>query len=85
MKFRTQDQQTIDSPVLDSFQISDRPFLGLGLLMTSVIGTLAVLIYFGAWASSDRITDRSLEAGITKSSVEAEWWEKGLLLTCPLH
>ena len=85
MKFRTQDQQTIDSPVLDSFQISDRPFLGLGLLMTSVIGTLAVLIFFGAWASSDRTTDRAIEAGITKSSVEAEWWEKGLLLTCPLH
>ena len=85
MKFRTQDQQTIDSPILDGFQITDRPFLGFGLLMTSVIGTLAVLIYFGAWASSDRITDRAIEAGITKSSVEAEWWEKGLLLPCPLH
>ena len=85
MKFRTQSQQTIDSPALDGFKIADRPFLGFGLLMTSVIGTLAILIYFGAWASADRITDRAIEAGITKSSVEAEWGEKGLLLTCPLH
>ena len=85
MKFRTQNQQTINSPVSDGFQITDRPFLGFGLLMISVIGTLAILIYFGAWASSDRITDRATEAGITKSSVEAAWWEKGLLLTCPLH
>ena len=85
MKFRSQDQQTMSSPVLDGFQIADSPFLGFGLLLTSVIGSLAILIYFGAWASSDRITDRATEAGITKSSVEAEWWEKGLLLTCPLH
>ena len=85
MKFLNQYQQTIESPALDGFKIADRPFLGFGLLMTSVIGTLAILIYFGAWASADRITDRAIEAGITKSSVEAEWWEKGLLLTCPLH
>ena len=75
----------MSSPVIDGFQITDRPFLGFGLLMTSVIGTLAILIYFGAWASSNRITDRATEAGITKSNVEAEWWEKSLLLTCPLH
>jgi len=53
--------------------------------MSSVIGTLAVLIYFGAWASTDRIENRALAAGITESQTEGEWWEDGLIFACPLH
>ncbi len=56
--------------------------------MSSVIGTLAVLIYFGAWASSDRIENRALAAGISEShaaNAEGEWWEDGLIFACPLH
>ncbi len=53
--------------------------------MSSVIGTLAVLIYFGAWASSDRIENRAQALGISESQVEGEWWEDGLVFVCPLH
>jgi hypothetical protein len=72
-------------PNLDGFEIKRRPFVGFGLLMSSVIGTLAVLIYFGAWASSDRMENRALAAGIYESQIEGEWWEEGLVLACPLH
>jgi len=72
-------------PNLDEFEIKHRPFVGFGLLMSSVIGTLAVLIYFGAWASSDRMENRALAAGIYESQIEGEWWEEGLVLACPLH
>ena len=75
----------ITPPILDGFEIKRRPIVGFGLLMSSVIGTLAVLIYFGAWASSDRIENRALAAGIYESQVEGEWWEDGLVLACPLH
>ncbi|HIF72616.1 MAG TPA: hypothetical protein EYQ61_08695 [Dehalococcoidia bacterium] len=75
----------ISSPELDGFEIKRRPFLGFGLLMSSVIGTLAVLIYFGAWASTDRIENRALAAGVTESHAEGEWWEDGLIFACPLH
>ncbi len=53
--------------------------------MSSVFGTLAVLIYFGAWASSDRIENRALAAGIYEAQAENEWWEDGLVFACPLH
>ncbi len=72
-------------PDLDGFEIKRRPIIGLGLLMSSVIGTLAVLIYFGAWASSDRIENRAQASGISESQVEGEWWEDGLVFACPLH
>lgn len=72
-------------PNLDGFEIKRRPIIGLGLLMSSVIGTLAVLIYFGAWASSDRIENRAQASGISESQVEGEWWEDGLVFACPLH
>ncbi|MDE0592847.1 MAG: hypothetical protein OSB68_06365 [Dehalococcoidia bacterium] len=75
----------ITPPNLDGFEIKRRPIVGFGLLMSSVIGTLAVLIYFGAWASSDRIENRALAAGIYESQVEGEWWEDGLVFACPLH
>jgi hypothetical protein len=75
----------ITPPNLDGFEIKRRPIVGFGLLMSSVFGTLAVLIYFGAWASSDRIENRALAAGIYESQVEGEWWEDGLVLACPLH
>ena len=79
--------QTVEgsTPQLDGFEIKRRPFLGFGLLMSSVIGTLAVLIYFGAWASVDRIESRALAAGVDESQIEGEWWEDGLVLACPLH
>ena len=73
------------SPELDGFEIKRRPILGFGLLMSSVIATLAVLIYFGAWASSERIENRALAAGIPESQAEGEWWEDGLVFACPLH
>lgn len=53
--------------------------------MSSVLGTLAVLIYFGAWASSDRIENRAHAAGIPESQAEGEWWEDSLVFACPLH
>ncbi|MDG0865478.1 hypothetical protein [Candidatus Lucifugimonas marina] len=74
-----------NSPELDGFEIKRRPILGFGLLMSSVIGTIAVLIYFGAWASVDRIENRAQAAGISESQVEGEWWEDGLVFACPLH
>jgi|TARA_B110000263_G_scaffold226541_1_gene218249 hypothetical protein len=73
------------TPNLDGFEITRRPLIGFGLLISSVIGTLAVLIFFGAWASSDRIENRALAAGISEIQVESEWWEDGLVLACPLH
>ena len=73
------------TPNLDGFEITRRPLVGFGLLISSVIGTLAVLIFFGAWASSDRIENRALAAGISEIQVESEWWEDGLVLACPLH
>jgi len=86
MKSAVTDQVVeITPPNLDGFEIKRRPIVGFGLLMSSVIGTLAVLIYFGAWASSDRIENRALAAGIYESQVEGEWWEDGLVFACPLH
>ena len=73
------------TPNLDGFEITRRPLIGFGLLISSVIGTLAVLIFFGAWASSDRSENRALAAGIPEIQVESEWWEDGLVLACPLH
>ena len=73
------------TPNLDGFEITRRPLIGFGLLISSVIGTLAVLIFFGAWASSDRIENRAIAAGISEIQVESEWWEDGLVLACPLH
>ena len=77
--------EELTPPNLDGFEIKRRPIIGLGLLMSSVIGTLAVLIYFGAWASSDRIENRAQASGISESQVEGEWWEDGLVFACPLH
>lgn len=72
-------------PELEGFVIARRPFLGFGLLISSFISALAVLIYLGAWASADRIEDRALAAGVAESHVKSEWWEDGLLFVCPFH
>ena len=72
-------------PNIDGFEIKGRPFIGLGLLISTLIGTLAVLIYLGAWASLDRIENRAQVAGITESQAEGQWWEDGLIIACPLH
>jgi hypothetical protein len=73
------------TPNLDGFEITRRPLIGFGLLISSVIGTLAVLIFFGAWASSNRIENRALAAVISETQWESEWWEDGLVFACPLH
>ena len=73
------------SPELDGFEIKQPPYLGFALLTSTLIGTLAVLIYFGAWASSERVENRALAAGIPESQQEGEWWENGLIYACPLH
>ncbi len=86
MKMAAQNQSSeSSSPNLDGFEIKRRPIVGLGLLLSSVIGTLAVLIYFGAWASSDRIENRAHAVGSSESQIEADWWEDGLIFACPFH
>jgi hypothetical protein len=77
--------EELSPPNLDGFEIKRRPVIGFGLLISSLIGTLAVLIYFGAWASSDRIENRAYAAGISETQIEGQWWEDGLVFACPLH
>ena len=86
MKATAPNQPSVGSPPnLEGFEIKRRPMVGFGLLMSSVIGTLAVLIYFGAWASTDRIENRVLAAETSGLHAEGEWWEDGLIFACPLH
>ncbi len=59
-----------------------RPWLGLGLLFGSILFTVAVLIFFGAWFADDRIEARS---GVAGHEVEGDWWEDGLIAVCPIH
>ncbi len=59
-----------------------RPTLGIGLLAGSVVFTVAVLIFFGAWFADDRIEARSDAIG---HSAEGDWWEDGLIAVCPIH
>ena len=69
----------------ENFEISRRPFKGLALLSSSVIGTVAVLIFLGAWASEKRIEDRAISIGKNPDQIQAEWWEDSLLFVCPVH
>lgn len=70
-------------PVPEWEQASRRkPWLGLALLGSSIVFTLAVLVFFGAWFASDRIGARSDEAG---QGTDGEWWEDGLITVCPIH
>ncbi|MDA1280076.1 MAG: hypothetical protein O3B95_08560 [Chloroflexi bacterium] len=73
------------SPDSEGFTISRRPLLGFGLLGATIVVTLAVLIYLGAWASSDRIENRVLAASTGGVHDQGDWWEDSLLLACPLH
>lgn len=59
-----------------------RPWLGLSLLAGSIVFTLAVLIFFGAWFADGRIEARSETAG---HQAEGDWWEDGLIAVCPIH
>jgi hypothetical protein len=59
-----------------------RPWLGLALLATSIVSTVAVLVFFGAWLAQDRIAARADETGQSSSG---EWWEDGLIAVCPIH
>ena len=63
-----------------------RPWLGLLLLGISVAGTLAILIYFGAWFADNRIEARGVADDETgQVNPEGEWWEDGLISICPVH
>ena len=79
--------QSIDqnTPTMEGFEINRRPVLGFSLLIFSVIATVAMLIYFGARASADRIENRAIAAGVNESQIDNKWWEDGLILACPLH
>ena len=59
-----------------------RPVFGLGLLLVSALATLAILIYFGAWAASERVDARGQIDG---ASGQKAAWEEGLLFVCPFH
>jgi hypothetical protein len=70
-----QSQPAVDPP--------PRPRLGVALLIGSALATLAILVYFGAWAASDRVSARS---GTPETAVEGNAaWEEGLLYVCPFH
>ena len=73
------------SPKLEGFEIKGRPLTGLGLLIASVVGTFAVLIYFGAWAVSDRMEKRVAATESSVAHIEVKWREDSLLTVCPLH
>ena len=65
---------------------AQRPWQGLALLGISVVATLAILIYFGAWHADNRIEARNTEAaGAGQESTQDEWWEDGLISICPIH
>lgn len=78
---------TIDPPTGSSWQVSAsrRPWVGLSLLGISIVFTLSVLIFFGAWLSEDRIEARADDGDGTHGEVEGEWWEDGLIAVCPIH
>ena len=59
-----------------------RPFYGVGLLVASALATLAILIYFGAWAASERVSART---GVDSADGQNAAWEEGLLFVCPFH
>ena len=61
---------------------SRRPWIGLSLLASSIVFTVAVLIFFGAWFADGRIEDRAAASG---HEVEGDWWEDGLIAVCPIH
>jgi len=85
MASATDQNQKPAVPELEGFSISRPPFLGYGLIASSVIGSVALLIYFGAWAATDRIENRALASGKVTELQDGEWWEDGLIFACPLH
>ena len=68
---------------------SRRPIRGLALIALSLAFSLAVLIYLGAWASSDRIEARWFDSESESfghgDGADGAWWEDGLVFVCPLH
>ncbi|MEK9676611.1 MAG: hypothetical protein VW271_08835 [Chloroflexota bacterium] len=85
MASATDQKQKSAVPELEGFAISRPPLLGYGLIASSVIGSVALLIYFGAWAATDRIENRALASGNVSELQDGEWWEDGLIFACPLH
>jgi hypothetical protein len=59
--------------------------MGLGLLGVSGVFSLALLIYFGAWAAADRAEARALAAAEGEHATGAAIWEDGARWVCPLH
>ena len=72
-----------DTSTLLPAEPTPRPRLGVALLIGSALATLAILIYFGAWAASDRVSARS-ETPLAAGEGSAAW-EEGLLYVCPFH
>jgi hypothetical protein len=66
-------------------QSAGRPLLGLGLLGVSAAFSTALLVYFGAWAASDRAQAREQAATVGQPAASDALWEDGLLWACPLH
>lgn len=74
--------ENADAPSWEAVDSRRRPMLGLGLLGGSIVFTLAVLIFFGAWFADERIEARTETVGHEASG---DWWEDGLITVCPIH
>ena len=75
---------TIENSENESWAVvsNRRPWLGLSLLGGSIVFTIAVLVFFGAWFADGRIESRAAAAG---AEAEGEWWEDSLISVCPIH
>jgi len=56
------------------------PYRGLGMVIMTVLVSLALLIYIGADYSESRIKNRTTQGNSTDV-----WWERSFILVCPLH
>jgi hypothetical protein len=70
------------------------------VFLVVVTATVVLIIFFGAWAVSAESEGRSLNFGLTGTTLEDfgvapigetsegvadSWWGKGFLKACPLH
>ena len=56
------------------------PYKGLGMIIITVLVSLALLIYIGADYSESRIKNR-----VSHGNSTDVWWERSFILVCPLH
>jgi hypothetical protein len=64
------------------------PWLGLGLASLTVVFCIALVVYFAAWAASERVEARALSSAGNDAGqrvTEKVWWEDGARWACPLH